>query len=293
MNVASAGVVPPLTWLYVPADRPDRVAKAIASDADVVILDLEDSVAPAHKDLARATAVEVLGAAARRARPIEVRVNDPASPWGTSDLAALSALAAQVVGGLTFTLRLPKVDEPGTVRDVAAALGGERGPRITALLESALGIERAFEIATAHPRIAAIGMGEADLVFDLGTIDDAALDWARSRVVVAARAAGFPSPAMSAWLRVDDLDGLAASCRRGRSLGFLGRTAIHPAQLPVIVAAFVPSAEEVDAARRTLDALEGAQGSGTGGAVTVDGRFVDRAHVEGARRTLALAARRP
>lgn len=293
MSAASqAWPEPPLTWLYVPADRSDLVPKALASTADVVILDLEDAVGPAHKEAAREAVVGVLSDPAQRGRRLEVRINDPHTPWGIDDLVALGRIPpAGAEAGAGYGLRIPKVADPEPLHELASTLGHD-GPRLTPILESALGIERAFGIATAHPLVGALAMGEADLAADLGVPGDAGLTWARARVINAARAAGLPSPAMSAWLTLRDLDGLAASCRAGRAMGFLGRAAIHPSQLPVIEQAFVPSDQEVDAAHRTIEALEGAQELGRGGAVLPDGRFVDRAHIAGAHRTLALAARR-
>jgi citrate lyase subunit beta/citryl-CoA lyase len=231
-------------------------------------------------------------------RPLEVRINDARSGWGGADLAALREV---LPGRATPTgVRVPKVAGPD---DVAAVLGG-LGPAaasvaLTCLLESALGVEQAFAIATTDRRVAAIALGEADLASDLGAADESGMLWARSRVLIAARAAGLPAPAMSAWLRLSDPDGLAASCRAGRALGFLGRSAIHPAQLPVIESAFLPSQAEVDAAGALLEALgiavDGLVGdvpeAVAGGAVTADGRFVDRALLAGAWRTLRLAAR--
>lgn len=272
-----------LTLLYVPADRSDRVAKAVAAGADVVLLDLEDAVAPGRKAAAREglagliTAAQATGFDPAR---IQVRINGAATDWRPDDLAAVAALP-QGVG-----VRLPKVESAGEVRAVAAALPGRP---LTALLESALGIERAFEIATADPQLRGIGIGEADLAADLGIGHEDGLLWARSRVVVAARAAGLPAPAMSVHPRLRDPEGLRASCRRGRALGFLGRAAIHPEQLPVIREAFRPDADEVAAAREVLDRIGDAHAQGVGAIALADGSFLDVAMVERARRTLALA----
>lgn len=269
-----------LTWLYVPADRPDRVARAMASAADVMILDLEDAVAAARKEAAREHAARLL--AARPDRPVQVRVNDVRTPHGRADLAALAALLPETGG-----LRLPKTETPGQVREAADRAPGTA---LHLLLESAAGVERAYELATAHPAVASVGLGEADLKADLGVTGDAGLAWARSRVVVAARAAGLPPPVQSVHPDVRDRDGLAASCRLGRSLGFRGRTAIHPAQLPVIADAYRPSREEVAAARRVVAALEEAAAAGSGAVALADGRFVDLAVVRQAERVLADAA---
>lgn len=269
---------PPLTLLYVPADRPDRVAKALAGDADVVLVDLEDAVAPSRKDSARAEATRLLSAATR---PVQVRVNHPDTPWHDADVAAVAELPAHVGA------RVPKVETPEEVRTLAARLPGRR---LHLLVESALGVERAFALATAAPAVASVGLGEADLRSDLWAGADAALVWARSRLVVAARAAGLPPPAMSVYPHVRDTEGLAESCAAGRALGFCGRTAIHPAQLPVIRAAFLPGPKEVDRAREVVERVADAEDTGVGAIALADGTFLDRAMVDRARALLALAA---
>ncbi|MDD9207653.1 CoA ester lyase, partial [Georgenia sp. 10Sc9-8] len=231
----------PLTVLYVPGDRPDRVAKALASQADVVAVDLEDAVAAPRKAEARAHAAELL---AEVERPVQVRVNHPSTPWHAEDLAMVVGLPAAV------GVRCPKVESADQVRDLAAAVPGRA---LHLLVESALGVERAYELATAAPEVASLGLGEADLRSDLRVSGEDGLAWARSRIVTAARAAGLPSPMMSVYTHVRDEAGLAASCRTGRALGFLGRAAIHPAQLAPIREAFLPTAEEVDWARRVVE----------------------------------------
>lgn len=275
-------VAPPLTWLYVPGDRPERFAKALASEADVVILDLEDAVAPAHKDAARLNAHALLGSATPK--PVVVRINDVRSRWGAADLALLRE-SANLSG-----VRVPKVESADDVRGVRTALASRALP-IHCLIESARGVEAAYEIATADPSVASVGLGEADLSSDLGVTDEDALLWSRSRIVVAARAAGLPAPAMSVYTKIDDLEGLAASCRRGRSLGFIGRAAIHPRQLPVIAQSFTPTEAEANAARELLDALRTAAAAEHGVAILPNGRFIDRAMIDGAERVIALALR--
>jgi citrate lyase subunit beta/citryl-CoA lyase len=281
MSTEQAVSPPPLTLLYVPGDRSDRVAKALASDADVVLVDLEDAVAPSRKDEARATAASVL-ADLPRGRATQVRVNHPQTPWHADDVSMLAALPPAVGA------RVPKVESVAEVEALAASLPGRQ---LHLLVESALGVERAFELATASPQVASIALGEADLRSDLRVSDDAGLAWARSRVVVAARASRLPAPAMSAYTNVRDLDGLAASCRDGRRLGFCGRTAIHPAQLPVIREAFLPTDEEVAAARDVVERVGEAAVHGVGAIALDDGTFLDVAMVEQAKAVLALARR--
>jgi citrate lyase subunit beta/citryl-CoA lyase len=292
-----------LTWLYVPGDRPDRFGKAVASGADAVILDLEDAVAPARKPYARDAVAEFLTGA--HAVPVTVRVNQPSGPDAAADITALTGSAGPAIPtgtaalaevaeptGVTAPaglagLRLPKVQRPSEVRQVAGMIDTS----LHCLIESAAGVEAAYAIATAHQSVASITLGEADLVSDLGVTGEAGLAWPRGRVVVAARAAGLPPPAMSVYPSVSDLDGLAASCATGRRLGFLGRAAIHPRQLPVIVDAFRPSAAEAARARELLAALADAAAHHSGTAVLPDGRFADSAMATAAARTVAIADR--
>lgn len=269
---------PPLTLLYVPGDRPDRVAKALAAAADAVIVDLEDAVAPSAKNAARSAVAELL-ASVPADRAVQVRVNAATMPWHAADVATVAALPPHV------GLRLPKAEHPQAVDALVSRLAGRE---VHLLVESALGVERAFALASV-PGVSSLGLGEADLRSELRVDDDAGLTWVRSRVVVAARAAGLPSPVMSVYPHVKDLDGLAESCRAGRRLGFTGRTAIHPAQLDTIRAAFLPTAEEVARAREVVERVEGAVAAGTGALVLADGTFLDVAMVERAKATLALA----
>ncbi|MEV6744550.1 CoA ester lyase [Streptomyces sp. NPDC051080] len=261
----------PLTWLYVPGDRPDVVRKARDSGADVVIVDLEDAVAPDRKEYARSATAELLSeAAGDTAVPVHVRVHTEA------DVIALAGLP-----GLA-ELRLPKITHAASVHHIAAVAPGVA---LCPLLESALGIEHAYSVAASHPQVRSIALGEADLRADLGVRDDAGLDWSRSRVVVAARAAGLAPPTQSVFPDVRDLDGLWTSCAHGRALGFLGRAAIHPRQLPVIERAFRPTPQEIEAAAEIVAAAVADEGA----LALPDGRFVDAAVVASARRTLALA----
>lgn len=290
MNVSSEALPAPspvrtvLTWLYVPGDRPAVVARALASGADVVLVDLEDAVAPDRKAYARDATAELLTDPSPGPSPVHVRINALDGPLAERDVRAVAGLP-----GLAG-LRLPKAGGPAEVRDVAgwAAEAGRAGIALYPILESALGVERAYEIATATPSVRGLALGEADLRADLGVYDEAGLAWPRSRAVVAARAAGLAPPAQSVYADVRDLEGLAASCARGRALGFLGRAAIHPRQLPVIEEAYLPTAAEVRAARDIVLAAPTDEGA----LALPDGRFVDAAVVAGARRTLDLAERR-
>lgn len=266
----------PRSWLYVPGHRADRVTKALAAGADAVVVDLEDAVPPDQKAAARETALR-LAAKSPHDRPLWVRVNDPAGPWGEDDIDALAGL------GLAG-LRVPRCEDPGVVREVAT----RAGLPVQLLLESAAGLTRAAELATAHPLVAGLGLGEADLSADLRVIGDDGLAWARGWVVVAARAAGLPSPVQSVYTDVADLDGLRASTERARATGFVGRSVVHPRQIPVVHEVFTPTAAEVAAARAVLSAAARAEEAGEVAVLDADGRFVDPAVVRRARLVLDL-----
>lgn len=249
----------PLTALYVPGSRPDRFDKAATSGADMVILDLEDAVPQAEKEEARAAVCRWLPNADV---PVQVRVNAPGTAALKMDLAALPE-GAQI--------RLPKVAD---VHD----LDFLEGRRVHVILESALGVERAFDIAS-RPGVMGLALGEADLAAELGIDGDEGFAWIRSRLVIAAAAAGLPPPMMSAFAHVADFDTLAQSCAAGRRLGLRGRAAIHPVQLPVIRSAFAPTEPERVWAKEVLAALRH-----TGVTTLSDGSMVDAAMARRARR---------
>ena len=264
----------PGTALYVPGDRPDRFGKAVASGATTVILDLQDAVAQDRKTRARDAVIEWLASGAAEHVDVQVRVNHPATEVGRADLGNLPSPVA---------IRLPRVASPSDVDAVLAA----GHSTVHALIESAAGLEAAYAIAS-HPAVVSVGLGEADLRADLGVHDEAGLAWARSRTVVAARAAGLPAPMMAAYPSIPDLDGLAKSCARGRALGMRGRTAIHPRQLPTIAAAFRPTNNEIAWAQEVLARL-----ADCGVAVLDDGSMVDEAMAKQARELLRLTEAPP
>jgi len=278
---------PTLVALYAPADRPERFGKALDAGADAVIVDLEDAVTATRKDEARA----MLGAFADEWRglgderpAVQVRVNARGSRWHDDDVAAVAQLPEE------FGIRLPKTQ---SADDVHAVRSEAPDRPVHALLETALAVERAFEIASAG--VASIAAGEADLRSELGIPAGAAgepgLAYSRSRFVNAAAAAGLPSPLMAVWADVADIEGLEQSCRAGRALGYAGRTAVHPRQIETIRRVFTPSAAEVERAQRIVDRVASAAEDGTGAFVLEDGTFIDVAMVRSAERVIAAASR--
>lgn len=248
----------PHSYLFVPADRPQRYAKALASGAEAVIVDLEDAVAPADKEAARDALARWLDAPDETGRVV-VRVNGADSPWFEADR-ALVTRSARVAA-----VMLPKADGASPW----AALDGK--PTI-ALVETAAGIA-ALESVAGAPGVVRLAFGSIDLQLDLGVEgDDDALLYFRSRLVLASRLAGLPAPVDGVCTSIDDAQALAAHVRRARRLGFGAQLCIHPSQVAAVNAGFRPSAEQLDWARRVIAAAAGAGGA----AVAVDGKMVDR-----------------
>jgi citrate lyase subunit beta/citryl-CoA lyase len=265
----------------VPGHRHDLIAKARASAADAIVIDLEDGVPPQEKARARAGVAEALRSPAAQA--MLVRVNSVSSGLAADDIAA--AASPNLAG-----VRVAKVESAEDVRFVAERLAAAGcAAAIHCLIESAAGLERIAQVASAHAAVGGIALGEADLAADLGARGDEALLYARSRCVVAARAASLPPPVQSVFTDLADDEGLRRSTESGCALGFFGRSAVHPRQLATINDVYTPTAERVREARELVERLEVAGAEGSSAFVLADGRFVDPAVVEFARRTLALA----
>ncbi|RMH47207.1 MAG: CoA ester lyase, partial [Alphaproteobacteria bacterium] len=253
---------------------------------DAIILDLEDAVAPDQKAAAREALVAVLEARAFGPRSVIVRINGLETEWGEDDLRAIAPAGPEAV-------LLPKVGRAVDVEGLAARLDGEeatRATRIWAMIETPDGILNAAEIARA-PRMAGFVMGTNDLAKELRcrhVPGRAPLMTALQMALLAARAAGIIC-VDGVFNAFRDVEGLRAECEQGRDMGMDGKTLIHPAQVDVANEVFAPTPEEVELARRQIEAFEAATKEGKGVAV-VDGRIVESLHVETARQTLARVA---
>ena len=258
----------PRSWLFAPGHNEKLLRLVFDAGADVVLLDLEDAVPPDIKDRAREMVAAVAGA-----RPCWVRVNRPRSELCQRDLEALA--------GSALGLRIPKVESAEEVAWVA-----ERAPDVPldCTIESARGVLAAYEIASA-PACALLSFGGLDLAVDLGLGGggDETL-FARSYLVTAARAAGKPPPSDGVHPLLDDDDGLRKEAEAARRLGFFGKSALHPRQVPIINAVFAPTPEELAWANKVLSAFEASGGAATR---TADGEFVDLPVAERARRLLS------
>jgi len=278
---------PRRSLLFVPGATPRALEKARTLAADSLIFDLEDAVAPAGKDAARAGVAAALRAGGYGPRELILRVNPLDTPWGDADLAIAAGLPIDAV-------LLPKVESAEAVRlaiDQLDAQGGSSELALWCMIETPLGVLAAAQIAGASPRIGALVLGTSDLTTDLHAKegrDRLPLLAALGLVLLAGRA--YRRAVLDGvHLDLDDAEGFAASCRQGRELGFDGKTLIHPSQIGPANVAFSPAAEEIARARRIIAAYEEATGAGSG-AVRIEGRLVEALHVAEARRTLALAA---
>ena len=271
--------------LYVPGANERALEKARGLAADALILDLEDSVAPEAKPLARGRVCELVRAGAFGTRPVVVRINGMNTSWYQDDLMAAAAAEPDAV-------LVPKVQRADDVIAVERALrraGAER-TAVWAMLETPLAVLRALEIATASERLTVLVTGTNDLLAELHAEDVPGrrpLGPSLSLCLLAARASGRLI-LDGVYNDVSDLMGFVTECREARRLGFDGKTLIHPSQIDPCNDAFSPSERDIEHARRIIDAFERATQAGNG-VVTVDGRMVEALHVESARRVLANA----
>jgi citrate lyase subunit beta / citryl-CoA lyase len=274
--------------LFVPGSNARALDKARTLPADVLIFDVEDAVAPAQKPAARAAIAAALTQGGYGQRELALRVNGLATEWGRDDLVAAAKLPLDAV-------LLPKVETADTVRRAETMLdgaGAHAGVALWCMVETPLGILHAEAIAAASPRVAALVAGTADLAKDLRAIE------ARDRmpvltslglVLLAARAYGLAA-LDGIHADLDDETGFEAACRQGRAMGFDGKSLIHPKTIAIANRIFAPSPQEMLWAMRVIDAHGEATKAGSG-VTLVDGRLIERLHVEEARRVLALSDR--
>lgn len=263
------------TWLFAPGHEERKARKALASSADCVVLDWEDAVPGGERGKARSVTGRVAAELASLDR-LAVRCNNPDTSDFADDSRALERPFAAIV--------VPKVESVKQVEAVA-----EFGRPLMLILESALGIELAFDLARAHELVRYLAFGPLDLLADLGgtwTPDGEETLYARSRVAIAARAAGLTAAIDGPYPKLRDLSGLEADTGRARRMGYGGRLLIHPAQIEPVERAFAPTEEDVAFARKVLDEARRGEQEGRG-AISVDGRFVDPPVIKWATRVMA------
>jgi citrate lyase subunit beta/citryl-CoA lyase len=285
--------------LYVPGDRPDRFDKAIASGADAVLIDMEDSVTPERKPRARADAAAWLrtrqGTSARRGTCAGVRVNGP------RDSAALHADLAAIVSSAPDFVVVPKVDTARQLVEVAAVLGFLESQAafttpiaLVPIIESAAAVAGVEAIVHASDRIAGVVCGAGlggDVNRSVGyrwTAAGLETLYLRSRVLLAARAVGLRYPLYSGWMDLHDLDAMAADAEQNRDLGYVGQAVIHPSHVAVANRVYGPAPAEVERSRRLVAAYEAALAQGRSVA-DFEGQMIDRAMALTAAAVLAAA----
>ena len=272
--------------LFVPAVRPDRYPKALKTGADAVCVDLEDGVGPSSKEVGRKAALGLFAERTSIRTEVSLRINAASTDLGRRDLDTLVSFLGRddYAGTRPDALVLPKVSEPDEVRAIELILRSltqDHFPLIIQI-ETARGVDAAMEIGAASENVSALLFGAIDLAAEIGcSVEWDALLYSRSKVVLAAAAAGI-SAIDAPYMDVAALEALGDESRRSRRLGFVGKVAIHPRQVPVIQDSFSPTDEEVAWARKVVAAYE----SQKGGVFLLDGKLIERPVFLAAQRTL-------
>lgn len=260
-----------VTYLFVPGDRPERFAKALASGADRAILDIEDAVRPDAKAAARAA----IAAADLDWSRVVVRINDAASVQYKEDLDWLASCRAAAI-------LLPKAEDPDALEQVHKAAG--RDISVMPQIETARGLDRARDLL-AMPFAGRAAFGHLDFALDLSVATDwGALAYFRAQLVYQSRLAAAEPPIDSVTVNLKDTERLKQETRDAKRFGFGAKLLIHPAQVAPVAEIFAPNDEEIAWARRVMGAVAGAAG-----AVSLDGKMIDKPVEDAARRILARA----
>ena len=268
--------------LYMPGINQKAMDKALNLDCDAVVLDLEDAVEVSKKEDSRQLVIRQIENNDYGPRVVVVRVNDLGTKWGEQDVAAVANLPIQAI----LVPKVSEIRDISRVVDLLNRLGSELP--IWIMVETPLAIININELAR-QPRVTALVMGTSDLVVDLCAEhleERQNISYALQRSIIAARAFG-KKILDGVHLDFRDLDSLRNVCRLGKSMGFDGKTLIHPDQIPVANDAFSPSEAELDKAKRVIDAWRSAQTRGSG-VVELDGTLVESLHVEEAKRLISF-----
>jgi len=287
-------VKPLRTALFAPGNRPERVEKALQLNADAVIIDLEDAVPVAEKESTRSLVREALDR--HPGKRMYVRVNALSTPYVAEDVKAV--VSRNLVG-----IVLPKAESPEDIFEIDRLLSKHEreaglipgSVEVIPQCETAKGLEECYRIASARPehhRTLTLTFGAADYTLDLGiemTREGKELEYPRSRMPVACRAGRVMPPLDSPWMvDLKDMDGLVAEAKRARAHGFMGKLVIHPNQIGPCNEIFTPSRQEIDYAKRVMEAFEKAEKEGKA-AIQMEGKFIDYPVVEKSKRIVELA----
>ena len=279
---------PRRSMLYMPGSNARALEKARTLPADALIFDLEDAVAPDAKALARDQVVATLAAGGYGGRELLVRVNGLDTDWAAADFAAVATSGANGV-------LLPKVDSAAMVQEAElrlAAAGAPEGLALWCMLETPRGVLNVAQVAGASPRLAGFVMGTNDLALELNcrqASDRQPFLTSFGLCILAARAEGLAN-IDGVFTDLSDADGFAAECRQGLSLGFDGKSLIHPKTIAAANEIYGPSGADVAWAEKIIAAYDEAQDDGKA-VIVVDGRMIEDLHVRSARRLVAMAAR--
>lgn len=282
----TAAMTPRRSVLYMPAANERALEKAKTIAADAIIFDLEDAVAPDAKEMARGQAVAAAGSGEYGDRELTIRCNGLDTPWGADDLAAAATSGASAVV-------IPKVDSVAYVDQISAGLDAAGAPAemtIWAMIETPTAILDCRAIA-AHPRVNVLVMGTNDLYRELNATMMANRHPVLPHLATALLAGREAGKVVldGVYNDVRDPEGFAAEAQIGFEMGFDGKTLIHPTQVEPTNDIWSPTAEEVEHAKKVIEAFDAAQAEGKG-VVTVDGKMIENLHVAMAQRTLAFAA---
>ncbi len=284
------------SFLFAPGNRPRILEKVAHCGADAVILDLEDAVPIAEKEATRPAvhaAVQSISTC-----PVYVRINPLVSTTEFSQAIGAADLEAVVCSQLAGII-VPKIESAKDLRQAEEALQtiekqrglSPGGIDLIPIIETALGVHRAFEIASAGTRVQHLAFGAGDFTRDIGvrwSRREVESQYARSAIVIASRAAGIAAPLDTVWVNLQDQRGLVRSARLAKQLGFQGKMAIYPTQVEPINSAFSPTEAEIAFAVRVIDAFREAETRGEA-AIQLDGQFIDYPIVESAQKVLAIA----
>lgn len=267
-------------FLFVPGTHPERFTKALNSGADAVIIDLEDAVAAQDKDSAR-NAIRTAWPTftADEKKRLIIRTNAPGTQFYSADLILAQELSV-------VCLLIPKAESLDQINGAAQILPNTA---LIPMIETALGLDHLKEIASSN-QVLRLALGNLDLQADLGMVCDAQeteLQTARYQIVLASRLARITPPIDGVTPSTDNLARIEGDSQRAKRMGFGGKLCIHPKQIPAVKAAFMPTSEEIEWARKVIAADQASQG----GAVKLDGRMIDRPVVLLAQRTLAIAGK--
>lgn len=286
--MTAAPIRPRRSVLYMPGANERALEKAKTIDADALILDLEDSVAPDAKEAGRANVVAAVASREYGHRELAIRVNSIGTQWHEDDIRAASGAGPDAI-------LVPKVESAAQVQALVAAMEAAGAPPHTALwamIETPVALLHAEEIAAAHERLTVIVLGTNDIVNETyglhvpgrNPLVLTALSW----TLLAVRAAGKVA-IDGVYNDVKNLEGFEAEARQGREMGFDGKTLIHPAQVEPANVAFSPSEADIERAQSMIETFEQAKAAGQG-VVTFNNKMVEELHIRDARRILAFAA---